>query len=106
VHCAVPAPPTSAYDTAPVPDPPEVFSVNVSPNVTDDAFVRVNVDCAACATENDRVCCPAAEYTWLPAWFVAIVHVPAPRSVTTAPVAPALAVVFPATEHTAGVVDE
>lgn len=38
--------------------------------------------------------------------MVAIVHVPAPNRVTTAPVDPALAVVFPVTEHTDGVVDE
>lgn len=35
-----------------------------------------------------------------------MVHVPAPNNVTTAPVAPALAVVLPVTEHTVGVVDE
>ena len=61
LHCAVPAPPTSAYDTAPVPEPPEVFSVNVSPNVTDEAFVNVKAACAAAFTVNDCVCCPAAE---------------------------------------------
>ena len=78
----------------------------MSPKVTENEFVSDKVACAAWATVNDCVWRAAAEYWWFPAWSVAIVQVPAPNKVTTAPVEPAVAVVLPVTEHTAGVVVE
>lgn len=43
VQFAVPAPAVSAYVTAPVPEPPEVASVNALPNATAFEFVNVSV---------------------------------------------------------------
>ena len=42
-HWAVPAPPTNAYVTEPVPDPPEAANVSALPKLTVEAFVNVNV---------------------------------------------------------------